>query len=113
MSLFDFWFSESNIFLIPFYFDLMYQAALDVFTEEPPPKDSRLVQHENVIATPHLGASTIEAQVHLSISVLFSKTPFKYQFYLTKPSFLSIELQNCIIVYNYKVIYAKIWGVNS
>lgn len=39
------------------------QAALDVFTEEPPAKDSKLVQHENVTVTPHLGASTKEAQV--------------------------------------------------
>lgn len=38
------------------------QAALDVFTEEPPPTDSKLVQCENVIVTPHLGASTKEAQ---------------------------------------------------
>lgn len=39
------------------------QAALDVFTEEPPAKDSKLVLHENVTVTPHLGASTVEAQV--------------------------------------------------
>uniref|UniRef100_A0A453T3B0 D-isomer specific 2-hydroxyacid dehydrogenase NAD-binding domain-containing protein n=1 Tax=Aegilops tauschii subsp. strangulata TaxID=200361 RepID=A0A453T3B0_AEGTS len=39
------------------------QAALDVFFEEPPPKDSKLVHHENVTVTPHLGASTTEAQV--------------------------------------------------
>lgn len=39
------------------------QAALDVFTVEPPPKDSKLVLHENVTVTPHLGASTVEAQV--------------------------------------------------
>ena len=42
------------------------QAALDVFTVEPPPKDSKLVMHENVTVTPHLGASTVEAQVCLS-----------------------------------------------
>ncbi|XP_049735909.1 D-3-phosphoglycerate dehydrogenase [Elephas maximus indicus] len=36
-------------------------AALDVFTEEPP-RDRALVDHENVISCPHLGASTIEAQ---------------------------------------------------
>lgn len=46
-----------------------HQAALDVFTEEPPPRDSKLVQHENVTVTPHLGASTVEAQVYL---LLFS-----------------------------------------
>lgn len=39
------------------------QAALDVFTKEPPPANSKLVLHENVTVTPHLGASTKEAQV--------------------------------------------------
>ncbi|XP_053770809.1 D-3-phosphoglycerate dehydrogenase [Desmodus rotundus] len=36
-------------------------AALDVFTDEPP-RDRALVDHENVISCPHLGASTREAQ---------------------------------------------------
>ncbi|XP_037682176.1 D-3-phosphoglycerate dehydrogenase [Choloepus didactylus] len=36
-------------------------AALDVFTEEPP-QDRALVNHDNVISCPHLGASTKEAQ---------------------------------------------------
>lgn len=44
------------------FYNGLEQAALDVFTKEPPPKDSRLVQHENVTVTPHLGASTKEAQ---------------------------------------------------
>ncbi|KAJ6335238.1 hypothetical protein OIU78_011966 [Salix suchowensis] len=44
-------------------------AALDVFTVEPPPKDSRLVLHENVTVTPHLGASTAEAQEGVAIEV--------------------------------------------
>ncbi|OIS97979.1 d-3-phosphoglycerate dehydrogenase 1, chloroplastic [Nicotiana attenuata] len=33
---------------------IVAQAALDVFTVEPPSKDSKLIQHENVTATPHL-----------------------------------------------------------
>ncbi|HUQ71462.1 MAG TPA: phosphoglycerate dehydrogenase [Planctomycetaceae bacterium] len=37
-------------------------AALDVFKEEPPPKDHRLVNLPQVLVTPHLGASTDEAQ---------------------------------------------------
>ncbi|CAI0445789.1 unnamed protein product [Linum tenue] len=41
---------------------IVAQAALDVFRKEPPSPESKLVQHENVIVTPHLGASTVEAQ---------------------------------------------------
>ncbi|KAJ8617161.1 hypothetical protein MRB53_013347 [Persea americana] len=48
---------------------LVAQAALDVFTEEPPPKDNKLVQHENVTVTPHLGASTVEAQEGVAIEI--------------------------------------------
>lgn len=42
---------------------MFLQAALDVFVEEPPPNDSKLVRHESLTLTPHLGASTTEAQV--------------------------------------------------
>ncbi|KAJ1700449.1 hypothetical protein LUZ63_000228 [Rhynchospora breviuscula] len=45
------------------------QAALDVFTEEPPAKDSKLVLHERVTVTPHLGASTVEAQEGVAIEI--------------------------------------------
>jgi D-3-phosphoglycerate dehydrogenase / 2-oxoglutarate reductase len=44
-------------------------AALDVFEEEPPPTDHPLVAHPRVICTPHLGASTEQAQVNVSIAV--------------------------------------------
>jgi D-3-phosphoglycerate dehydrogenase len=43
-------------------------AALDVFEEEPT-KNTALVGLENVICTPHLGASTDEAQVNVAIAI--------------------------------------------
>ena len=44
-------------------------AALDVYVEEPPPKDHPLLKMEQVITTPHLGASTDEAQLNVAIAV--------------------------------------------
>jgi D-3-phosphoglycerate dehydrogenase len=44
-------------------------AALDVFETEPPPPDHPLVQHPRVICTPHLGASTEQAQVNVAVAV--------------------------------------------
>ncbi len=42
-------------------------AALDVFTAEPPPADSPLRKHPHLLTTPHLGASTREAQQAVSV----------------------------------------------
>ena len=43
-------------------------AALDVFTEEPP-GETPLLKHPKVVITPHLGASTEEAQREVAVEV--------------------------------------------
>jgi len=44
-------------------------AALDVFETEPIPADSPLLKCQDLVLTPHLGASTEEAQVQVSLEV--------------------------------------------
>jgi D-3-phosphoglycerate dehydrogenase / 2-oxoglutarate reductase len=44
-------------------------AALDVYVEEPPAKDHPLLKFDQVVTTPHLGASTDEAQLNVAIAV--------------------------------------------
>jgi len=44
-------------------------AALDVFEQEPPPPDHPLFKLKQVVATPHLGASTGEAQLNVAIAI--------------------------------------------
>jgi len=41
-------------------------AALDVFPQEPPEESLSLLQHPHIILTPHLGASTGEAQINVA-----------------------------------------------
>jgi D-3-phosphoglycerate dehydrogenase len=42
-------------------------AALDVYENEPPlDSDRQLLAHPNLVCTPHLGASTEEAQINVA-----------------------------------------------
>lgn len=57
-------------------------AATDVFETEPPARDNKLLTLDNVILTPHIGASTKEAQLRAGkicaeqmLKVLDGKTP--------------------------------------
>jgi D-3-phosphoglycerate dehydrogenase len=45
-------------------------VALDVFPEEPLPADSPLLDLDNVMITPHLAASTVEAQRDVSTQIV-------------------------------------------
>ena len=44
-------------------------AGLDVFETEPVPADHPLLAHPNIVCTPHLGASTAEAQERVAVEI--------------------------------------------
>jgi D-3-phosphoglycerate dehydrogenase len=44
-------------------------AAIDVFPQEPPDMASAVLHHDRIIVTPHLGASTAEAQERVAVDV--------------------------------------------
>jgi D-3-phosphoglycerate dehydrogenase len=54
-------------------------AALDVYVDEPPGADHPLLKLEQVITTPHLGASTDEAQLNVAIAVAEQMVDFLSQ----------------------------------
>ena len=44
-------------------------AAFDVFVDEPPPAEHPLLQRDDVVLTPHLGASSEEAQLRVALDI--------------------------------------------
>jgi D-3-phosphoglycerate dehydrogenase len=53
-------------------------AAMDVYSEEPPTSETlrKLVELENVVATPHIGASTLEAQDRIGEEIVDIATSY-------------------------------------
>lgn len=49
--------------------DKIAGAAIDVFTSEPIDENNPLVKAKNIVLTPHLGASTVEAKEGVSLAV--------------------------------------------
>jgi D-3-phosphoglycerate dehydrogenase len=58
-------------------------AAFDVYIKEPPDFSSELIQHPKILTTPHLGASTEEAQEKVAVQIaeqmvdLFNNNPIR------------------------------------
>lgn len=51
-------------------------AALDVFETEPPPDDHPLLARDDVVLTPHLGASSAEAQHKVAVDIAHQVADF-------------------------------------
>jgi len=71
-------------------------AAVDVFDPEPPPADHPLVKHPQMVVTPHLGASTDEAQVAVAVEAAHLLIDFfnrgQVRFSVNMPSLSGAEL---------------------
>src|SRR5918912_440704 len=60
---------DENALLAAIKEGIVVGAALDVFEQEPPPANHPLLALDEVVATPHLGASTTEAQEGVALTV--------------------------------------------
>jgi D-3-phosphoglycerate dehydrogenase / 2-oxoglutarate reductase len=71
-------------------------AAIDVFEPEPPEAGHPLVNHPQVLVTPHLGASTEEAQISVAIEAARLLTDFfergQIRFAVNMPTLDRVEL---------------------
>uniref|UniRef100_A0A1A9W0S7 D-3-phosphoglycerate dehydrogenase n=1 Tax=Glossina brevipalpis TaxID=37001 RepID=A0A1A9W0S7_9MUSC len=95
-------------------------AAFDVYEEEPPKSDisKKLINHPKVVATPHLGASTTEAQIRVAVEVAeqFIALTGKSKTYTTYPGQeMPVNIKNVLIcdaVDNACVVLLKNNGIN-
>jgi D-3-phosphoglycerate dehydrogenase len=79
-------------------------AAIDVFDPEPPPAGYPLVNHPSVLVTPHLGASTEEAQVSVAIEAARLLSEFlgrgQVRFAVNMPTLDRAELEDLRLYLN-------------
>ncbi len=68
-------------------------AALDVYAEEPLPEDSPLRKAPNIVLTPHLGASTAEAQEKVASDLAKQFVDYFVRGEITNPVNLSVTLK--------------------
>ena len=58
---------NNPLFKFAAQYSVSFQASHDIcILFQEPPKDYTLAKHPNVVATPHLGASTVEAQTRVA-----------------------------------------------
>lgn len=73
-------------------------AAFDVFEPEPPAADNPIVGHPKVLVTPHLGASTEEAQINVAIEAAHLLTDYfqkgQVRFSVNLPSMDKAQLED-------------------
>ncbi|KAM7354341.1 D-3-phosphoglycerate dehydrogenase [Cochliomyia hominivorax] len=71
-------------------------GAFDVYAEEPPKSEvtKKLINHPKIVATPHLGASTGEAQVRVAVEVAeqFIALTGKSKEYTTSPGVINRDV---------------------
>ena len=68
-------------------------AALDVFAKEPLPGDSPLRKTRNIVLTPHLGASTAEAQERVAADLARQFVDYFVKGEITNPVNLAVTLK--------------------
>lgn len=73
-------------------------AALDVFAEEPLPASSPLRTFDNVVLSPHLGASTAEAEYRVSLSIAHQLISFLREGKVSNPVLLPAHPRHRIAV---------------
>jgi D-3-phosphoglycerate dehydrogenase len=60
---------DEEALLVALDADRLAGAGIDVYSREPVAADDPLPRHSKVVATPHLGASTVEAQAQVAMQV--------------------------------------------